>query len=198
MAAECHRQMLFATFFSTWDFCGRNLSKANLMKILIFALAAVFAFPFLSVRAASLEEETNFINSVKQAFEKHDADALVALTCWDKVPDKLKKDGKRQYAGDVAYAKSIVGSPIADIKLINSGQSNLEWKEDDDGRFAEIDPAWKETGVVYWLNLPVLKQLKITFAPTKADDKTSLTIEVTYPVGEKDGKLYFAEPAPVK
>jgi hypothetical protein len=67
---------------------------------------------------------------------------------------------------------------------------------DEDARFVEIDPAWKDAGVVYRSNLPIVKQLKITFAPTKADDKTSLTMDVTYQVGEKDGKLYFIEPVP--
>lgn len=168
------------------------------MKTLILAITSVLVSQLQTVRAASPEEEARFIAAAKQAFEKHDADALVALTCWDRVPEKLKKNGKQQYAGDVGYVKTIAGPPITDIKLLNPDKPDVHWNVDDDPRFAEIDPAWKETGVAYYSNLPIVKQLKITFAPTKADAKTSLTIDVIYPVGEKDGKLYFIEPAPLK
>ncbi|HZF00934.1 MAG TPA: endonuclease NucS domain-containing protein [Methylomirabilota bacterium] len=33
IAAECHSQMLFATFFSTWDFCGRRFERNYFCKI---------------------------------------------------------------------------------------------------------------------------------------------------------------------
>ncbi|MGD0017080.1 MAG: hypothetical protein ABSC38_06165 [Verrucomicrobiia bacterium] len=163
------------------------------MKTFILALAVVFLLPVLPVQAASQEEETRFLSAAKDAFAKHDADALVAMTCWDRVPDKLKKDGKQQYVGAVA-------APVADIKLVNPdpNHSNLEWKKNADPRFVELGIGWKETGVIYRLNLPVVKQLKITFAPQKFSDGTSLTIDCAYPVGEKDGKLYLVEPAPVK
>jgi hypothetical protein len=164
------------------------------MKTLILALTSVLLLQLQSSRAASPEEESRFIAAAKQAFDKHDADALVALTCWDRVPDALKKDGKQQ------YARIVAGPPATDLKLTNPSpkDANLEWNVDDDPRFVEIDSAWKKAGVVYRANLPVIKQLKITFAPMKADAKTSLTISVKYPVGEKDGKLYFIEPAPAK
>jgi hypothetical protein len=170
----------------------------SLMKTLILAITSVLVFQSQAVQAASPEEETRFIAAAKQAFEKHDDDALVALTCWDRVPDKLKKDSKQQYAGIIGYTKTIIGPPVTDIKLLNPDKSSVQWNVDDDPRFVEIDPAWKQAGVGYHSNLPVVKQLKVTFAPTKADDKTSLTIDVTYPLGEKDGKLYFIEPAPAK
>ena len=60
------------------------------MKILFFAIA-VLVSPLQSVWAASAEEEARFLAAVKTAFEKHDANALVALSCWDRVPEKLKK-----------------------------------------------------------------------------------------------------------
>jgi hypothetical protein len=170
----------------------------TLMKTLILAIASVLIFQLQVVRAASPEEEARFIAAAKQAFEKHDADALIALTCWDKVPDKLKKDGKQQYVGIIGYTKTITGSPVTDIKLSSPDKSGAQWSVDDDPRFVEIDPAWKKAGFAYHSNLPIVKQLKVTFAPTKADAQTSLTLDVTYSVGEKDGKLYFIEPAPTK
>jgi hypothetical protein len=168
------------------------------MKTLILTTASILAFLLQMVRAASPEEEARFVAVAKQAFEKHDSDALLALTCWDRVPDKLKKDGRQQYAGIIGYTKTITGSPVTDIKLASPDKSGVQWNVDDDPRFVEIDPVWKEAGVVYHSNLAIVKQLKVTFAPTKADAQTSLTIDVTYSVGEKDGKLYFIEPAPTK
>jgi len=162
------------------------------MKPLFLALAMVFLLPVLPVRAASPEEDARFLDGARHAFENHDANALVAMTCWDQVPAKLKEGGKKQYLGGVA-------AQVADIKLINpdSKHANLEWNEDEDPRFAELGIKWKKAGVRSRLNLPVIKQLKFTFAPQKFSDGTSLTIDCAYPVGEKDGKLYLLEPAPV-
>jgi len=96
----------------------------------------------------------------------------MTMTCWDRVLDKLKNSGKRQYARDVEQT-------ITDITLI-----------DPDPMFPDVE--WKDSaGVAFRSNLPVIKQLKIKFSTGKFKDGT-------YPVGEKDGKLYLLEPAPVK
>jgi len=163
------------------------------MKKLLL-ITSILALQLQPSWSASPEEEARFIAAAKQAFAKHDADALVALTCWDGVPDKLKKDGKQQYAP----AASTEAPPVAEAKLLNPAQADLQWAVDEDPRFMPMDPAWKETGVVYHSNLPIVKELKLTFAPLKANDNSSITFDVTYPVGEKDGKLYFIEPTPVK
>ena len=111
--------------------------------------------------------------AAKTAFEKHDADALMALTCWDRVPDKFKSSGKKQYVRDVAQTAT-------GITLTNPDAD-------------EPDLVWKDTdGVSYQSNLSVVKQLKITFAPGGRFK------DGTYPVGEKGGKLFLLEPAPVK
>jgi hypothetical protein len=125
-----------------------------------------------AVQAASPEEEARFVAAARQAFAKHDADALATLTCWDRVPDKFKADGKKQYVRDVALT-------VSDITLTNPDPDypDLVWKDTD--------------GVSYRSNLSVIKQLKITF-------KTGEFGDGRYPVGEKDGKLYLLEPAPVK
>jgi hypothetical protein len=149
--------------------------------------------PPLALPARTISQaEASFITAVTNAFAKHDADALVAITCWDHAPEKLKNSGRQQYLGIVSAA----GPPIKDLKLLDPKHPGPDWNVDDDPRFAEIDPAWKKSGVVYHANLQVVKQLKITFAPAKAGDKTPLTITVTYPVGDKGGKLYFIEPVP--
>jgi hypothetical protein len=143
------------------------------MKTLLLALTTILVLRLQLVRAASPDEEARFVAAAKQAFQKHDADALMTLTCWDRVPDKFKDSGKQQYARDVAQTAT-------DIKLTNPDPD-------------EPDLVWKDTdGVSYRSNLSVVKQLKIAFGSgTQFGDGT-------YPVGEKDGKLYLLEPAPVK
>ncbi|HXT12614.1 MAG TPA: hypothetical protein VN873_13705 [Candidatus Angelobacter sp.] len=136
------------------------------------AIAETLVKRLPSARAASPDEEAKFVEAAKQAFEKHDANALAALTCWDRVPNKLRTSGKEQYVRDVAQT-------IIDITLTNP-----------DPNYPDI--VWKDTdGVSYRSNLPVVKQLKITF-------KTGQFGDGRYPIGEKNGKLYLSEPAPVK
>ena len=142
------------------------------MKTLILAIASLLLLQSQAVRATSPEEEAQFVAAAKQAFAKHDASALAALTCWDRVPDKLKASGRDQYTRDAAQT-------VSDITLTNPDPDypDLAWKDKD--------------GISYRSNLPVLKQLKITF-------KTGDFSDGRYPVGEKDGKLYLLEPAPIK
>jgi len=152
------------------------------MKTLIFVLSTILVFRLQPVLAASPDEQARFIAATKQAFDKHDADALVTLTCWDRVPDKFKESGKKQYARDVAQTAADVALTDPDPKY-----PDLEWKDKD--------------GVLYHSNLPVVRQLKITFSSgTKIDTKVGnvKVRDAVYPVGEKDGKLYLLEPAPVK
>ncbi len=141
--------------------------KAARLSIIILAV-----FTSVAAVAATLSKEAQFVAAARKAFETHDAAALVALSCWDRVPDRLKESGKQLYARDVANA-------VTDIKLI-----------DPDPNFPDLD--WTEAGVTYHSNLAVTKQLKITFAAG------SMFRDATYPVGERDGKLFLLEPAPVK
>jgi hypothetical protein len=143
------------------------------MKKHIIAIIVLLALSLRAMLAASPEEEARFLTAAKAAFEKHDGEALAALTCWDRVPDKLKESNKKHYGRDVAQTAT-------DMKVINPDPNfpDLEWKDTD--------------GVSYRSNLPVTKQLKITFAPGGRFK------DATYPIGEKDGKLFLLEPAPVK
>jgi hypothetical protein len=142
------------------------------MRIFILTLA-IITLPFRSAWAASEPEEARFLAAAKSAFEKHDADALAALTCWDRVPDKLKNSSKKHYVRDAALTTTDIALTAPDPQ-----SPDLGWKDKD--------------GVAYRSNLPVIKHLKITFAPGGPFK------DATYPVGEKEGRLYLLEPAPVK
>jgi hypothetical protein len=147
-------------------------------------LAVVLLLPLQLVRAASQDEEARFLAAAKLAFEKHDADALAAIACWDGVPDKLKERGKKEYAGYVAPTVASVAFSAPSQKT-HPKPPALEWKDDD--------------GVVYRPNLPVTKHLNIAYAPgTTIESKTGKRklSEIVLLVGERDGKLYLLQPAP--
>ena len=128
------------------------------MKKFILALAAILVLHSQLLSAATSAEEKRFVAAAKLAFANHDADAMMALTCWDRVPDKFKTSGKRQYSKEVL-------EPVTDVRLIKPDPNfpDLEWKDTD--------------GVSYQSNLPVVKQLRVSW-----DGGNAL-----YPVGEKDG-----------
>ncbi|MEI8290282.1 MAG: hypothetical protein WCH99_12495 [Verrucomicrobiota bacterium] len=67
-----------------------------------------------------------------------------------------------------------------------------------DPRFAGFGRDWEEFSVTNRLNLTAIKELKMVYGPKKNSDGSSTTIDWSYPVGEKNGKLYFCEPTPIK
>jgi hypothetical protein len=172
-----------------------TIHHTTFMRALTLTLTAVLAFHLHSALAASPEEEARFVAAAKQAFEKHDANALVLLTCWDRVPDRIKKEGVRQYERAVATTNALVTleNPGQRIVRLNDG-----WTKNMDPRFAGFGRNWEEFSVTNHLNLPAIKELKMVYGPIKNSDGSSTTIDWSYPVGEKDGKLCFCEPAPVK
>ena len=139
-------------------------------RLLIYALLLLVVRP---ATAATPEEEARFLGAAKAAFEKRDANALVALTCWDRVPDQQKASGRKQYVRDVTLNATELLLVDPDPKF-----PDLEWTD--------------EAGVSYRSNLAVTKQLKITFS------RNGRFSDARYPVGEQDGKLYLLKPAPVK
>ena len=144
------------------------------MKSFIFAFAIFTFLPFQSVRAASPEEQAGFLAAVRQAFDKQDTNALFALVCWDRVTAKDADSARERF-------KTIIsGAKVTDMALA-----------DPDPKMPKHEWTGKD-GVSYRQNLPMIKQLKITFAPGALFHRGLL------PVGEKDGKLYLSEPAPVK
>lgn len=59
-----------------------NEKGTRFIKTLVLFITSVLLLSSQSVFAASVEEEVRFVATVKQAFAKHDANALAALTCW--------------------------------------------------------------------------------------------------------------------
>jgi hypothetical protein len=143
------------------------------MRILICAVAVLVSFPLQCVLGVSPEEETNFLTAVRQAYDQQDTNALFTLICWDRVPDKF-----------VQRAKSVslreITRKVSDMTLVNFPQDR------------HVVPLKDTNGVAYLPNLPVIKELKIIFV---VDGHTQ---SGSHPVGEKDGKLYLLENAPVE
>ena len=144
------------------------------MKTLILAVTSVLTFHLQSALAVSPEEEARFLAAVRQGFEKQDPNAIFTLTCWDRMSDKNLKGSKDD------LVKYITTMKVSDIKLLEPSSKFSGW-------FCIIPD-----GTEYRYNLPVIKQVTITFAPGG-----SVTSE-DFPVGEKGGKLYLVEPAPTK
>jgi hypothetical protein len=143
------------------------------MKTFIFAVAVLISIPLQSVRGASPEVEANFLTAVRQAFDKQDTNALFALICWDRVPDKIIKRSKKQRMREITLKVSEMTLITPDPNEHRQGYKDKE-------------------GIVYLPNLPEIKQLKIVFV---TDGRFQSSI---YSVGEKNGKLYLLVPAPVE
>ena len=143
------------------------------MKTLVRAVAILISFALPPVFGAAAEEEASFLIAVKQAFAKHDTNALFTLTCWDRVPDRFIESAKN------ASMKQITRE-VSDITLVNpdSTEHRVALKGAD--------------GFAYLPNLPVTKKLKIVFI---LDGHLQSQFR---PVGEKNGKLYLLQNAPVE
>lgn len=144
------------------------------MKTFVFAFAVLVFLPFQSVQAASPEEQARFLAAVRQAYDKQDTNALFALVCWDRVTRKDADSARKQ------FERILSGTKVADMVLVDPDPKlpKHEWTDKD--------------GVSYRPNLPLIKQLKITYGPGALFHRGLL------PVGEKDGRLYLSEPAPVE
>ena len=141
------------------------------MHKIVWALSAILtAVP--SSWAASAEEESRLEQAVTAAFEKQDPALLEKLTCWDRVPEARRKAVMKLYARDLKFG-------AREVKLTKPDPKTP-------------DVAWTKDGVTYRSNLPVVKNVKITFKEG-ARFKNG-----TYFVGEKDGKLFLLAPAPVQ
>jgi hypothetical protein len=138
-----------------------------------FFFASVICISLQTTRAATKQEEARFLGAAEAAFAKHDADAFSALACWERVAVNGKADAKQEYTRYVA-------ENVMEMVLANPDQKEASLAEQ------------KSKTVAYCLNLPVLKELKIKFRPGHRFNNA------TFPVGEKDGKLWLLQPAIVE
>jgi len=137
---------------------------------LILLLLVILACITQQINAASPEEEQKFVTAVKSAFAKKDPAALAALTCWDRVPDNLKQRQLKGYASEMKWEAN-------EVSLTKPEQPDQEWKD--------------KNGVSFKFNLTITKWLRPSF-PAEAH------LKIWHSVGEKDGKLFIAAPAPVQ
>jgi hypothetical protein len=141
------------------------------MKLYILITGVIFGTLF-NVYSASPQEEARFLKAVESAFETKDAKAFLNLYCWDRVPPFIKSVSEKT-------AQVTVELKVDTITLVPASPET-----------AKIE--FVRDGVTYLSNLPVTKQIEVAHSYSGGKGK------VTIPVGEKDGKLYFATAAPKK
>ncbi len=119
--------------------------------------------------AATPEEETRFLTAVRDAYTKKDKDAIIALTCWDRVTDQHKKLAPKV----IDYA---VSRPIKSVqyRALDTSEAHTYTKD----------------GITYGPNLPITKEIEIEYAVDSGSQKSELFI------GEKEGKLMIVNLAP--
>src|SRR5438876_4295321 len=127
------------------------------MKTLLLPIILFAAFASCAAVAATPKEEARFVTAVRKAFEDRDASGLDKLTCWERVPEKSKKNTQAGYAGIVAERDCIF-----DFKMV-------------DPERGFVDRDRMEEGVAYRANLPVTRQLNVTCRDT-ADKKILLML----------------------
>jgi hypothetical protein len=150
---------------------NRDIFRAALV---LWVLVAAFA-PLAAV-AATPEEEKRFVAAVRKAFEERKGAGLVEVTCWDRVSEKTRKGSEGMY-GELVGQKDVVW----EFKLVDAD--------------AKQEKPRVEDGVEHRANLPIVKQLDMTFRDK--DGKRILGV-IGFAVGEKDGKLMLLSSAPVK
>lgn len=143
------------------------------MKLLTSTITATILLLGTACFGATPEEEAKFLNAVRTAITTKDKDALNSLSCLDGVTEEFK-------AMNLKSIEYLFAQPINFIEYCPA--------EPDDSK----EPT--RNGVVYALNLKIIKRLKIEFQddPERVDQKT----RIYKLVGEKDGRLMFASYAP--
>ena len=150
-----------------------NMKTKYMIKTITLTIA-LFTALVLRSNAASPESEAQFIANAKAAFDTKDSGQLLKLMCWDGVAPEEKNK--------INLPMSVlVKRPVKQIELVAPPDpQKLEYTRD---------------GVTYRPNLVVIKLLMVTF---KSDKTADVSTPITFPVGEKDGKLFIATAAPVK
>lgn len=144
------------------------------MKRIVFILVSLVSLLFADLSVASASEEIRVIASVKKAFETKQIQPIMDLYYWEGV----SKKSRAKVAENILLELSSKPA-IRSIQFIEPKPNELT--------------EFVHAGVTYRANLPIIKRLEIIFEPRGAE-----RLSTQFSVGEKNGKLYFAQLAPVK
>ena len=143
--------------------------RTLLLSLVLIALASC-------ARHQTAQSPEEFVTTVQKAFDNRNASELMKVTCWDRAPEEIRKSTEKSYTALVTQSNVLV-----DCKLV---EPQLEF----------IDRDRVRDGVIYRPNLPVTKQLNVTFSDPK--DNARIIMRFTFAVGLKDGQLWLASAAP--
>jgi hypothetical protein len=138
------------------------------MKLPIHIITSMLILTSI-VSAATPEEESRFLNAVRDAYTKKDKDAIIALTCWDRVTEQHRK-----------LAPKVIDHAVS--RPIKSVQYRAV-----DASAAQV---YTKDGVTYGPNLPITKQIEIEYVVESGSQKSQLFI------GEKEAKLMIVNLTP--
>lgn len=131
----------------------------------------------LATVAAAPEQETQFVDAAKRAFDEKKPAELSKLTCWDGVSEPACKKQEETFKLLVEEKDVTFGVKLVDADLKEPVKDH------------------KEDGVLMRPNLRIVKQLDVTLMDKR--DKKTLGI-IGFAVGEKDGNLLLVREAPAR
>ena len=145
-------------------------------QLICWSLAAMSALVARSGSTLSEQNSTHtpqldFIEAFRRAHDRHDAEAMRKLFCWDGVTPQVREPAERH---SYAFEEKIVS-----IKMTSEHPA---------GRVNEFT----KNGITYAFNLPAASELVVELEPlTRGASNTNY-----YPVGFKDGHYLITLMAP--
>ena len=146
-------------------------------QLICWSLAAMSALVGCSGSTSSKQNSTNtpqsdFIEAFRRANDRHDAEAMRKLFCWDGVTPQVRESAEQP--SHYAFEEKIVS-----LKMTSEHPA---------GRMNEVT----KDGITYAFNLPVTSELVVELEPqTKGASNTNY-----YPLGLKDGRYLITLMAP--
>lgn len=119
--------------------------------------------------AATPAEEARFLDAVRAAYTGKDKEAIIALTCWDRVTEQHRKLAPKV----LDYA---VSRPIKSVQYRALDISEVQ--------------TYTQEGITYGPNLPITKEIEIEYVVDSGSQKAELFI------GEKAGRLMIVNLTP--
>lgn len=141
------------------------------MKASLLALSVLLSTLSNLAFSATPDEEARFLKAVQDAYASRDKDAIIALTCWDRVSDKHK-----------ALAPKVLDHALSrPIKSVQYCPLDLSEPQ-----------TYTNDGVTYGPNLLISKEIEIQYEDAAGQPQMRSVIYA----GEKDGKLMIVNLAP--